>query len=390
MDLPHIRQPLFGILLASLAAQGCGEEGGAGPPSDAGSGDSCTAPSCEGQADGGASDGGDPLVDGDLPIDGGVDGGGPQLDASSRPAHEALLDELVGFGQRTTGGAGGPVVTVTTLANDGPGSLRRAAEAAGPAWIRFAVSGTIALSSPIQIASDKTIDGRGADITIDGGGLFVQGGRGNVIINNIRVRDTPDDLIRFYDGGSRMWVHHCDLENGGDGAFDATEGVTEVTVSYTHIANHDKTMLIGAGSDSGDGESLRWTAHHNWYDQCVQRLPMIRFGWAHSFNNLIEWRSGTAMDVRLAPAQMLVENNIFAPQTAVGHKLLTHGDGAAVRLVGNLERPLPGDEIEYTESMPDTVFDPSDFYSYTADLADDDLIAHIRANAGWQDVPWPE
>ena len=31
-------------------------------------------------------------------------------------------------------------------------------------------------------------------------------------------------------------------------AFDATEGVTEVTVSFTHIRNHDKAMLVGAGS----------------------------------------------------------------------------------------------------------------------------------------------
>lgn len=331
-----------------------------------------------GSTDGGAGDGG--------ALDAGRD-----LDAAARPAHEAILDERVGFGRFTTGGAGGPVVDVTTLADDGPGSLRAAAEAVGPAWIRFRVSGEIALRSPIQVESDKTVDGRGADITVTGDGLFVQGGRGNVILTHFAIRDSADDLIRFYDGGARMWVHHMDLENGGDGAFDATEGVTEVTISYTHIRNHDKTMLVGASSDTGDGAGMRWTGHHNWYEDCVQRLPFIRMGWAHSFNNLIEWRSGTAMSVRISPGQMLVENNVLAPQTAVGHKVISEGEGrGAVRLRGNLERPLPGDVIEMTEHMPETVFDAAAEYPYTAETADDALIARLRAQAGRQAIPFPE
>ena len=314
-----------------------------------------------------------------------VDGGG------SLAAHERILDERVGFGRFTTGGAGGPIVEVTTLGDDGPGSLRAAAEASGPAWIRFRVSGEIALASPILVESDKTIDGRGADVTVTGEGLFVQGGRGNVILTHFGIRDTSNDLIRFHDGGARMWVHHMDLENGGDGAFDATEGVTEVTISFTHIRNHDKAMLVGAGSDTGDGAGMRWTGHHNWYENCVQRLPFIRMGWAHSFNNLIEWRSGTAMSVRISPGQMLVENNVLAPQTNVGHKVVSEGAGrGAVRLRGNLERPLSGDMIEFTEHMPSAVFDASAEYPYTLETADDALIARLRAEAGRQDVPFPE
>ena len=77
----------------------------------------------------------------------GTDMGQPDmmLDMSQRPKHEALLDELVGFGEGTTGGAGGPVVAVTSLADSGPGTLREAAQIQGAAWIRFMVSGTIVL-----------------------------------------------------------------------------------------------------------------------------------------------------------------------------------------------------------------------------------------------------
>jgi pectate lyase len=320
----------------------------------------------------------------------GVDTGGESTGAPfDGPAHEALLNELVGFGATTTGGAGGPVVSVTTLDDDGPGSLREAAAMDGPVWIRFEVDGVIALQSNISVRSDKTLDGRGADITITGGGLYVEGGDGNVIVNNLKLRDTPDDILRFFDGGSQMWVHHCDLSSGGDGAFDATEGVTEITVSYTHVFDHDKAMLTGAGSPEGDGESMRWTAHHNHYEDVVQRLPGLRFGWAHTFNNLYEWESGTAIWARLG-AEVLVENNILAPQTNVGHKILSTEDGAKSKMVGNLERPLDGDEIEFTEVDPDQVFVASDYYDYTLDSADDALGDRIRAEAGWQDVPFPE
>lgn len=368
------------LLLAALISvlSACDTDPG-GVSIDAGDGSTPDAPlRADGQVDASLRDAARPDAD-------------AEIDGASGPPHENLLSERVGFGRHTTGGAGGPVVSVTSLANDGPGTLREAAEAAGPAWIRFEVSGVINLDAPILVQSDKTIDGRGADITVAGDGLFVQNGNGNVIVNNLRLRDSSDDLLRFYNGGARMWVHHCDLSNGGDGAFDATEGVTEVTVSFTHIFDHDKAMLIGAGGDDGDGATMRWTGYRNWYEDVVQRMPFIRMGHAHSFNNLIMWRSGTAMSVRISPGQMLVENNILMPQTNVGHKVVTEGSNrGAVRFVGNLERPLAGDVIEFTEFMPDTVFDPAVSYPYTAAPADESLIEEIRATAGWQDVAFPE
>ncbi|MEM9071752.1 MAG: hypothetical protein AAGE52_24800, partial [Myxococcota bacterium] len=273
------------LLLAACGDDSSATDGGADRVDSAvGERDAGDAPDASERDAGGAPDAGDPPDAGgrDAALDSAIEG----------PPHEQILAERIGFGRFTTGGAGGPIVEVTTLADSGPGSLRAAAEAPGAAWIRFRVDGIINLDSAILVASDKTIDGRGADITVSGDGLFVQNGEGNVILTHFAMRDSSDDLIRFFNGGARMWVHHMDLENGGDGAFDATEGTTEITISYTHIRNHDKAMLVGAGSDDGDGDSMRWTGHHNWYDNCVQRLPFIRMGQAHSFNNLIEWISG--------------------------------------------------------------------------------------------------
>lgn len=302
-------------------------------------------------------------------------------------SHESLLYELTGFGQTTTGGLGGELITVTSLSDSGAGTLRQALTMSGPKWIRFAVSGTISLSSPIQASSHKTLDGRGADITITGWGIYIQNGAENVILNNLKFINGTDDAIRLYNGGGRVWVHHCDISKWSDGAFDATESTTEVTVSYTHIYDHDKTMLVGASSDTGDGINMRWTAHHNWYDRCVQRLPFIRFGKAHSFNNLFNWVSGTAMSCRLAPAQLFSENDIFEPLTGVDHKVIT-GDGA-VKFSGVLEKPYSA-TLLLTENAPETVFDPHDYYDYIPDVADAALESAIEAQAGWQDLPWPD
>jgi pectate lyase len=307
---------------------------------------------------------------------------------NTAPAHENLLQELVGFGRHTSGGKGGGLYTVTSLADSGPGTLREALTgAATPLWIRFGVSGTIPLSSEIVVQSNKTIDGRGADITLSGHGLSLQNGASNLIVNNIKLTNIAGDALRLYNGSRRMWVHHCDISNTGDGAFDATENVDEVTMSYTHIFNQDKALLIGAGSDTGDGAGLHWTAHHNWYQNVTQRLPLLRMGKAHSYNNLFNWLSGTAIVSAIAPAQFLSENDILEPLNNVNHKLILVQNGGASSFQGAWQKPYAGGTLNLINTG--TVFEPHAEYAYTPDVANSALEAHIEANAGWKEVPWP-
>ncbi|KAI8539887.1 hypothetical protein RHMOL_Rhmol09G0217800 [Rhododendron molle] len=78
----------------------------------------------------------------------------------------ALAGRAEGFGRFAVGGLRGPLYSVTTLADDGPGSLREGCRKKEPLWIVFEVSGTIHLSSYLNVSSYKTIDGRGHGVKL--------------------------------------------------------------------------------------------------------------------------------------------------------------------------------------------------------------------------------
>lgn len=98
-----------------------------------------------------------------------------------------------GFGKYTTGGRGGRVVTVTTLADNGDGSLRWAFEQypGEPLTIVFAVSGNIELQSPLRVQrANWTLAGQ----TAPGTGIVISrnkvnfGASKNFIVRNMRFR----------------------------------------------------------------------------------------------------------------------------------------------------------------------------------------------------------
>ncbi|WP_457419701.1 pectinesterase family protein [Roseateles sp. P5_E7] len=100
-----------------------------------------------------------------------------------------------------------------------------------------------------------------------------------VWIDRNTITDAPftDDTLPVENGKTKQ----CH-----DGAIDITKGADLITVSYNVVTAHDKSMLIG-GSDSltSDAGKLRITIANNVFNGVTQRVPRVRFGQVHVFNN---------------------------------------------------------------------------------------------------------
>ena len=101
----------------------------------------------------------------------------------------------VGWAAETPGGRGGRIVRVTTLAADGPGSLRAAIAQKGPRIIVFEVGGIIDLGRSVLTIAEPyvTIAGQTAPspgVTLIRGGIDIK--THDVVMRHIRVRTGVD------------------------------------------------------------------------------------------------------------------------------------------------------------------------------------------------------
>ncbi|OMO58718.1 Pectate lyase/Amb allergen [Corchorus capsularis] len=222
-----------------------------------------------------------------------------------------LADCALGFDRGTTGGKNGPFYLVTDSSDDDvvnpkPGTLRHAVIQTGPLWIIFARSMVIKLNQELIMTSDKTIDGRGANVHIAyGAGITIQFIR-NVIIHNLHIHDivkasggmirnsvdhfgfrtgSDGDGISLF-GATNVWLDHLSMYNCSDGIIDAIEGSTAITISNCHFTNHNKVMLFGPSDASSIDEKMQITIAFTHFGKgLVQRMPRCRWGFIHVVNN---------------------------------------------------------------------------------------------------------
>jgi pectate lyase len=214
----------------------------------------------------------------------------------------------------TTGGAGGPTVTVTSLSG-----LQTEAAKSGAETIR--VNGLFSGSGEVSVTSDKSIVGVGSGSGLTGIGLKVKG-QHNVIIQNLRISKVTaasgdGDAIHI-EKSDHIWVDHNDLSSDMshgkdyyDGLLDISHAGDYVTASWNVFHDHYKVSLVGH-SDSNASEDtghLRVTYHHNYFHDVNSRLPSLRFGTGHAYDNYF-LNSDTAIHSREG-AQFLVQNNVF-------------------------------------------------------------------------------
>ena len=105
--------------------------------------------------------------------------------ASAAPAGASLA------GARTSGGDGGALLRVTTLAADGPGSLRAALAEAGPRTVVFDVAGVVDLDGRSLLVREPHLTVAGVTapspgLTLVRGGLRIQ--THDVVVRHLRLR----------------------------------------------------------------------------------------------------------------------------------------------------------------------------------------------------------
>ncbi|HSB68310.1 MAG TPA: hypothetical protein VLT62_03100 [Candidatus Methylomirabilis sp.] len=108
-----------------------------------------------------------------------------------------------------------------------------------------------------------------------------------------------------------------------DGQADVTLLATRVTISNNHFMRHDKTNLLGgsdvAGLVPGYGPGkIDVTFHGNYYQNTGQRMPRVRFGRVHVYNNVMDVDRRSSAEYRLGDswilgtaAKLVTENNLF-------------------------------------------------------------------------------
>ncbi|MET9890962.1 polysaccharide lyase family 1 protein [Streptomyces sp. NPDC006465] len=280
----------------------------------------------------------------------------------------------VGFGTGTTGGGSATGVTVTTL------DAFKSAVTGNSAKV-VKVSGLISLSGQVDIGSNTTVLGVGSASGFTGGGLRLKKVT-NVVVRNLNISKpvAPADGITVQ-ASTKVWIDHnafsSDRDHGKDyydGLLDITHASDYVTVSWNTFKDHYKGSLVGH-SDSNSSEDtghLRVTYHHNWFNNINSRIPSLRFGTGHFYDNYVVGAE-TAVHSRMG-AQMLVENNVFrSTAVAVTTNRDSDMDGYA-NLTGN---DLGGAATEI--SQVGTFTKPS--YSYTAEPAST-VVASVTSDAG--------
>lgn len=284
-----------------------------------------------------------------------------------------------GFAQGTTGGAGGQTVTVTTQAQ-----LNQYVTASTPYIIK--VAGTINISpkgTELRVASNKTIIGVGTSGHIVGGGFFLGAGVSNVIIRNLTIRDTlmpdddPGDDAYDYDAiqmdtANRIWIDHNRLTRMNDGLIDSRKDTTNLTVSWNHLVDHNKTFGIGWT----ENVTARITIHHNWLQNTRTRNPSAdNIAYCHLYNNYIQNTSAYGNYIR-GLTKGVIENSYFEnsrnPYYVEAGELVQRG---------NILVNSPWDSGKVTSKG--SAFNPSSFYSYTLDPAAN-IPALLRTSAGPQ------
>lgn len=318
--------------------------------------------------------------------------------AGAPTGDHAAFTEILGWATMEGGTTGGGTAMPQLV--DSLAALNAAAGGSDPRVIY--VSGKF--SGRLSVGSNKTIIGLPGTEIRNGGNVLSLPGSKNVIIRNIAFIGAPDggDDMAVISGGSHIWLDHLELVDGGDGMLDIVGGSNYITISwckmrYTEQTGHQNAMLLSSSNTSGDQGKNKVTMHHNWWAENVaERMPRVRFGQVHIFNNLyVATPNFTYYAIRCGfDANVRSERNVFrdfsgtSPLYNNGAVLVFNyfdGSGSSVLesvddvFINCTERAVDSNGAEGGTFSKGTAFTPP--YPYTSGSTDT-LEAAVRMGAG--------
>lgn len=240
----------------------------------------------------------------------------------SLKAQQLAFPTAIGGGAYTTGGRGGTVIHVTNLNDSGVGSLRAALQTTGTRTIVFDVSGTITLTSLLEIHLDEsnfTVAGQTAPeggITISGKPIQMGGnsqGCNNAIWRYIRFRnasytgvaDVYDHNGFIAEGTDGLILDHCSFSFNDDQAISMNGNygdLINITINRCLFSENATGVIMGVGDYGYDMGNF--TVIDNLFVDQSHRTPNIRtnlqadvvnnvfFNWASRLTRLSSGHTG--------------------------------------------------------------------------------------------------
>ncbi|WP_105102880.1 carbohydrate-binding protein [Microbulbifer pacificus] len=273
-----------------------------------------------------------------------------------------------------------------------------------------------------KIGSRKTLDGRQANayfrfngfaIGADSAGQPTQTSE-HVILTHLDFRGaghTEDhgldpDMIRNTGASHEIWIHKNTFDTTGDSAFDVKVGAYNITMSFNKLVNVKRAALHGSSDSRTINAQIRTTMHHNAFittddhysslGNTLRRVPLIRRGTTHMFDNFfMNYRKDT-LSVRVGASvlwedNMFLMNSIHQEKDDVVQALNERGEELA-RDVDDGNFRSEGSKVWFSDAAcnldPSLVYEIADASGSVADLKQDysqysrDLIAAERRPAG--------
>ncbi len=236
----------------------------------------------------------------------------------------------------TTGGAGGQVVVPASFAE-----LQQYASGTNPVIIL--IDREFKGPNVLRLGSNKTLFGVGTKGFINQIGVSIQC-QHNIIIRNLKftmkgvpitndgenkiagfnfdpdciaIQADDETLPEAERKSSHIWIDHCEFYNEDptvmtdydryDGLIDAKNNCQYITISWNYFHDHHKACLFGKGNS--DDFDRKITMHHNKFENIGSRMPLMRFGKLHMFNNYTtRCLDGNGLNVRINSNAYLEKN----------------------------------------------------------------------------------